>query len=283
MRRGPELPFTRRREIAATFARLRAEAGWGVEDVGEYLDCSPAQVSRLEDGTAALRVTEARELLDLYRVRGERRESLLRLVRQASDRNWWYAHSDLLDGDFEALLILEDEACAVRTHQPNLVPGLLQTDRYAWELMTTLGDLPLDVVERRVRLRMARQRILSRNGGARMAVVLDEAALRRPVGRPSVMREQYERLVTLAETERVTIQVLPLASGPHAAMGAAFHIFEFAGDDPWVLQLEFLDREHFADEPEEVKRYVEAFSQAAQFALDPDRSVAFLRGLARRS
>ncbi len=97
------------------------------------------------------------------------------------------------------------------------------------------------------------------------------------------MREQYERLIDVAMMPTTTLRVLPLSAGPHRAMGLAFHIFEFYRDEPRVVQLEFLDREHFAHEADEVRRYADAYDEAALQALDRDGSLAFLRDLAGRS
>lgn len=231
---------------------------------------------------ATIRLAEVRSMLDLYEIDGEQREEVLEDARQVRERCWWYPYADLIDEAFETQLILEDDATALRTYQPNLVPGLLQTERYARELIETKSDLPLETVRRQASLRAKRQRVLCREDAPRLCVILDEAALRRPVGEPAVMREQYERLAEMADTPQVTIQVLPFRAGPHHAMGVGFHIFEFAGDEPdepGVVELELLDRVHFVMESREVARYAAAFEQASHRALDAERSRALLKEL----
>jgi transcriptional regulator with XRE-family HTH domain len=282
MTRGSGNPHVRRRETGAALRKMRAETEWSVEAVARHLDCSPVRVTRLEEGIAALRYAEARDLLDLYHVVGDTRLAFLGAVRELGARNWWYPYADLINDDLETLLILEDEASFVITHQPSLVPGLLQTYRYCWELISTVSDLPLEEVERRVKLRTARQRVLVRDPAPRMTIVLGEAALRRPVGGPDVMREQYERLIDVAVMPATTLRILPLSAGPHQAMGFTFQIFEFEGDDPGVMQIQFLDRERFAYEAEEVGHYTIAYDEASRRALDPQASLAFLRELAGR-
>jgi transcriptional regulator with XRE-family HTH domain len=270
----------RREHIAAELRQLRKSARRTVEQVAEVLDCAPSRVRHIEAGTATLRAGEAAEMLALYRVGGSRREGLLRAVRELSKRNWWYPYADMIDEDFETQLILEDEAAVIRTHQPNLVPGLLQTRRYAWELIATLGDVPLDAVERLADLRSARQRVLGGDGGLRLEVILDEAALRRSVGGAVVMREQYEHLTAAADNGIATIQVMPFQASPRQEAWSAFHVFEFAGEGPAVVQVELLDRVQFVRDPGEVGRYESAFEQASARALDVERSRAFLAGLA---
>lgn len=269
----------RRAAVAAQLRQLRRSARRSVAQAAEALDCPVSRIRQIEDGEAALRVSDARQLLDLYGVPGDQREALLGIVRELGERSWWYPYTDIINETFETQLILEDEATLIRTHQPNLVPGLLQTERYAWELIANLGDVPLEAVERRAALRGARQRVLERDG-LRMVVVLDEAALRRPVGGPSVMREQYARLSEAAGSSAVTIRVVPFHAGSRPAADSAFHIFEFGDEDPPVVQVELLDRVQFVQHAGEVDRYRNAFEEALNRALDIEQSRAFLADLA---
>src|ERR1700722_16716054 len=137
-----------RRKIAASLRRLRAEAGRTEQEAAADLDCPLSRVSLIEAGLATVRPAEARAMLDLYGVPGPQRDELLADTRQADVRCWWHPYADLIDEGFETQLILENEAAVLRTYQPNLVPGLLQTERYAWELIGTQFDLPLEAVHR---------------------------------------------------------------------------------------------------------------------------------------
>lgn len=280
MAHGQESGSARRRDVAVSLRQVRTEAGRTEQDAAAHLDCSPSRLARIEAGTATVRAAEVRALLDFYGVTGPQRKQLLQEAREAGARCWWYPYADLIDETFETQLILEDEAAVLRTYQQNLVPGLLQTERYAWELIGTRSDLPLESVQRQARLRTLRQRMLNREDTPRLAVILDEAVLRRPVGNPAVMCEQYGRLATVANTSTVTIQILPFQAGPHHAMGLGFHIFEFAGDPRRVVELELLDRVRFVAEPAEVAHYADAFDQASHRALDAAQSMALLEELA---
>ena len=270
----------RRRKVAASLRYLRRVAGRTEDEAAAYLDCSLPRFQRIEAGIAAVRLTEVRSMLELYDTSSEQREEILSEARRTRDRCWWYPYADLIDETFETQLILEDDAAMLRTYQPNLVPGLLQTERYAWELIETQSDLPLETVRRLASLRTRRQQVLSREDAPRLDVILDEAVLRRPVGGPAVMREQYGHLAELAASPGVTVQVLPFDAGPHHGLGAGFHIFEFTGDEPGVVELELLDRVTFVVEPGEVGRYTEVFDQVRRQALDPGQSRALLSDLA---
>jgi transcriptional regulator with XRE-family HTH domain len=269
----------RRRDVAAAFRRLRTEAGLTVEDVAIRLECGPARVIQLEAGMATLGVTDARDLLDLYRVGGQAREALLERARAARRQSWWTSFGDMIDESVETMLILEDEATGLCTYQSSLVPGILQTEQYARELISTMRDQPLEVVERLVDLRVGRQRIFDRAVPPRLTVVLDEAALRRPVGGVRVMREQVRRLIACASWPTISLHVLPFEAGPHQAMGFTFHIYEFTNGDPKTIQLELLDRVQMVDQVEEAGRYLAAFDQALSIALDAEKSRQFLLDL----
>lgn len=269
-----------RRELAAALQRAREEAGRGAAETAKHLDCSPRRFERIEAGLAVIRLAEVRSVLDFYGVDGDQRGALLTVARQVRDNSWWHRYADLIDESFETLLILENDATSLRTYQPNLVPGLLQTERYAWELIGTRADMPLDTVHRQASLRAQRRQVLNRNDPPRLAVLLEEAVLRRPVGAPAVMREQYGHLCELARRPGVSIQVLPFTAGPHRAMGSGFHIYEFAERARTVVELELLDRLHFVDESPEAEHYAIAFEQAAARALDVDKSRALLTELA---
>jgi Domain of unknown function (DUF5753)/Helix-turn-helix domain len=275
-----ESAVTRRRKVAASLRHLRGEAGRTEDEAAAHLDCPLPRFQRIEAGMAAVRLAEVRNLLDLYNTSGERREEILGEARLARERCWWYPYADLIDETFETQLILEDDAAVLHTYQPNLVPGLLQTERYAWELIECRSDLPLETVRRLASLRAQRQQVLSRDGAPGLEVILDEAVLRRPVGDPAVMCEQYGHLAEVAARPGVTIQVLPFEAGPHHALGAGFHIFEFAGDEPRVVELELLDRVAFVVESGEVGRYTEAFDQVRRQALDARQSRVLLSDLA---
>lgn len=215
MTHGDGSTIARRRKVAASLRDLRDEAGRTQDEAAEHLDCPLPRLQQIEAGMAVVRLTEVRSMLDFYNANGEKRKEILGEARRARDQCWWYPYADLIDEAFETQLVLEDDATVLRTYQPNLVPGLLQTERYAWELIETQSDLPLETVRRLASLRTLRQQVLSRDDAPRLDMILDEAVLRRPVGGPAVMREQYRHLTEIAASPGVTIQVLPFETGPH--------------------------------------------------------------------
>jgi transcriptional regulator with XRE-family HTH domain len=279
MTAGGRSPLMRRRRLAAQLHRLRTASHLTLEEVAEHLECSPAKISRIENGQVAVRIQDARDLVDLYGVDEEHREQLLHLVRQARGKGWWSGYTDLLDEHAQTLLNLEDEASVILVYETNLITSLLQTQRYAWELFHSRADSQLDIVDRRTDLQMARQRILDRPDAPELNVVLDEASLRRSVSSREVMLEQYERLMDVGQRPGIDLRVLPFGAGAHQAMGFPFQIFEFIDDDPHLVYVELLTGGQVLESAEEVGRYRAAFNQVHECALPPEESRHFVEEL----
>jgi transcriptional regulator with XRE-family HTH domain len=279
MTAGGTSPVMRRRRLAAELQRLRNAAHLTLEEVATHLECSQAKISRIENGQVAVRIQDARELLDLYRVDDGRREALLQMVRQARSKGWWSGYGDLIDEGTKTLLSLEDEASAILVYETNLVTPLLQTRSYAWELLSSWNDVSLDLIRRRADLRIERQNVLGRPRAPRLDVVLDESSLRRMIGTAEVMREQYQKLLSVAGSPAVSLRVLPFSAGPHQAMGFPFQIFEFAGDDPHIVLVEMLTGSQCLEAAEEVGRYRAAFQQVSDRAMSSEESGQFIKSL----
>src|SRR5213076_2915289 len=154
------------------------------------------QISRIENGRVGFKARDVADLLTLYGVTGgQTRAQLLELARRASTPGWWTAHSDILPGWFEAYLGLEAAASVIRTFELQFVHGLFQTEDYACAV-TLLGHsaTPAGEIDCRVSLWLKRQDLLTVPEPPRVWSVIDEAALRRPVGGRTVMRGQLRHL-----------------------------------------------------------------------------------------
>lgn len=276
-------PVVRGRRLAAELRRLRMSSGRTIEDVAEHLECSAAKVSRIENGLVGVRIQDARALLQLYGVDGQRLDELLELARQARGRGWWLPYVDVVADGYGQVVGLEDEASSIDRLETRLIPGLLQTKLYAEALFSAPRDIPPDVVERRVRLRMERQKILYRVRPPQLNAILDEAVLRRQVGSPAVMAHQCTHLLALARRPAISLRVLPLDSETHQAVGFSFTVFGFKDPgDPKVVYEEAFHGVMLHDSVELVGRYIAALDQARGCALGEAASLEFLAGLAEQ-
>jgi transcriptional regulator with XRE-family HTH domain len=163
--------------------QLREAAALTIEVVAEYMNCSSTKISRIENGRVTASPRDVRNLLDLYGVSDHMRDQLLTTARLARQKSWWEAYGR--DLPVVTFVGLEAGAASIRQYAALLVPGLLQTADYAGLVLRAVRpDLPIEQIERRVELRMARQSILDADDAPTLHVVLDEAALRRPIGGP---------------------------------------------------------------------------------------------------
>jgi transcriptional regulator with XRE-family HTH domain len=271
-------PSVRGRQLAAELRRLRAAATLTGEETAARLGWSPSKVSRIETGQTAPSPADLRRVLDLYEVTGTQRGRLELLGQSAGQRGWWDAYADTLGPEYTALIALEAEAESVRWYSPMLVPGLLQTERYAREVIRSgLLIAPPGEIERRVQVKMNRQRVLSRDTPLLLDVVLDEAAILRPVGDAAVMREQLAHLTQVAGQPGVSLQMLPLAAGPHPATTGEFTILRFPDlIAPDVVYLENMTSDLYVEREADVYRYAMAFDRLRAIALGPDDAAVLI-------
>jgi transcriptional regulator with XRE-family HTH domain len=266
--------------LGAQLRRLREARGISLAEAGEVIRASYSKISRMETGRVSFKDRDIADLLTRYGVLHEQeREALQALAHRANTPGWWHDYSDILPSWFETYVGLEDAATQIRAYEVQFVPGLLQTQDYARAVML-LGhpDAPASEIARRVRLRMARQDVLSKEHPPNLWVVLDEAVLRRSVGDPDVMRGQLRHLIKAAEQPHVTIQVIPFQAGGHAAAGGAFSILRFAEPDlPDVVYLEQLTSALYLDKPEAVDSYLAVLERVCMEAATPAASTRAIR------
>jgi transcriptional regulator with XRE-family HTH domain len=266
--------------LGAQLRRLREAKRITLEEAGHVIRASGSKMSRLETGRVGFKDRDIADLLTLYGVRNEQdRTSLRDLARDANAQGWWHDYSDILPSWFEAYVGLEEAATRIRSYEIQFVPGLLQTESYA-RAVTLLGHETADdeEINRRVRLRMARQSLLTGPQSPQLWAVLDEAVLRRPVGGTEVMRGQLEHLIRCAELSNVTIQVVPFQAGGHAAAGGPFSVLRFAEPDlPDVVYLEQLTSAIYLDKRENVDHYLAVMERLCLKALPTHRSTELMK------
>jgi len=263
-------PTVQRLVLGSQLHRLRDSRGITAEQAAEAIRGSHSKISRMEHGRVGFKERDVADLLTLYGVTDtEERAALLNLAREANTPGWWHAYSDVLPAWLEPYVGLEAAASVIRTYQIQLVPGLLQTEAYARALIRQGSAASEQEIARRGELRASRQEILRRPDAPQLWAVVDEGALRRPVGSRDVVRGQLAYLAEMAGHPAVTLQVLPFASGAHPAMGGPFTILRFAEPDlADVVYIEQLTSALYLDKPAEVDSYLEVMEQLCLHA-DP--------------
>jgi transcriptional regulator with XRE-family HTH domain len=270
--------------LGAQLRRLREAKQVTVEEAGYVIRASHSKITRLEAGRVGFKDRDIADLLTFYGVTDEEEAQALRaLARRANAPGWWHDYSDILPTWFEAYIGLEEAATQIRAYEIQFVPGLLQTQDYA-HAVALLGHDSASTreIDRRVRLRMARQALLDRPDPPNLEVVLDEAVLRRQVGDPDVMRVQLKHLTEMAELPHVTIQMLPFQADGRSVEGS-FSILRFPEHDlPDVVYLEQLTSALYLDNPKDVNSYLKAMKRLNTQALTSYETTQFLKQLLKQ-
>jgi hypothetical protein len=272
--------------LGTQLRRLRETAGVTPEAAGYEIRASRSKISRMETGHVGFKSRDINDLLTLYGVTDEQvRSRLLSMAEHAGRPDWWAQYGDILPGWFESYLGLESVSSTIRSFELQFVHGLFQTPDYA-HAVTRLGhrSAPPSEIERRVGLRIERQELLSRANPPRIWSVMDEAVLRRPFGSPAVLRAQLHRLVEAAALPHVTLQVVPFASGGHAAASGSFTVLRFQERDlPDVVYIEQLTGAVYLDQRPDVEHYLEVADQLSGQALTPVASRLFIEQVAKET
>jgi hypothetical protein len=266
--------------------RLREAADVTPDAAAYEIRGSRSKISRMENGRVRIKERDVTDLLTLYGVTDAKvRADMMALVRQASSAGWWSRYGDVMADWFESYLGLEMAASIIRTFELQFVHGLFQTEDYA-RAVTRLGyaSAAADEIDRRVSVRLKRQDLLNGPRPPRVWSVMDEAALRRPVGGRDVMRAQLGHLADVTAMPQVTVQIMPFSRGGHAAAGGSFTILRFAEPDvPDVVYIEQLTSALYLDKREDVDHYLEVMNALSTAALTPAESTDLLAEILRET
>lgn len=279
-------PTVLRMILARQLQALREKSGMSHEQAAQAIDSSESTIHQMERAEGGLEPLTVKSLLMAYGVSdaGEI-DAFLALSRDASKPGWWHSYDDVLPSWFRAAVGLEESASLIRAYEPQVVPGLLQTEGYIRAITAASSPAATeDSTERAVALRLARQQLLGRPDPPEYRVVLDETVLRRTIGGHKVMRAQLEHLIQAAGQPQVTIQVIPFAAGWHPALYGMFNIFRFpAAQLPDIVYTEALTGAYYLDKPDESARYTEALDRLCAQAASPERTVTILGEIAKET
>ncbi|BAC72361.1 XRE family transcriptional regulator [Streptomyces avermitilis] len=272
--------------LGSHLRRLRESRGITREAAGYSIRASESKISRMELGRVSFKTRDVEDLLTLYGITDDsERTSLLSLAKEANVAGWWHSYSDVLPSWFPTYVGLEGAAHLIRSYEVQFVHGLLQTEAYAHAVVARgmQGASAADI-DRRVALRLERQKYLAAKSAPEFHVVLDEAALRRPYGDRTVMRGQLQHLIDISERPNVRLQVTPFSFGGHSGESGSFTILSFPESDlSDVVYLEQLTSALYLDKREDVTQYEGALKQLQQDSPGPAESRDLLRGLLQLS
>ncbi|WP_435128439.1 helix-turn-helix domain-containing protein [Actinacidiphila sp. bgisy144] len=254
-----------RRIYAKELGRLRERSGLSLMQLGTETRYEQSYLHRLEKGER-LGSSDVPRVLDRYYDTGDLLADL-----------WELAKREKTQGQYEGFMDAEAEARNMQEFVAGVIPGLLQTERYAASLLSTDMTASLDEVARRVRERMARQARLF--GGTNLLEyrgVIHEAALHSALKDPDAWTEQLERLIAAAGMRHITLHVMPFSAGPHIMLGGSLTML-WLNSGRNIGYLEGNVSGQLIEDSEEAEQLRLAYDQFRDFALSPEESLALLR------
>jgi hypothetical protein len=278
-------PTVLKRWIGFELRRLREVRDIGRATAADAIRGSVGQLQHIETARSLPKPLELDRLLELYGV-PERSEFFQALrTRAKRGRDWWIGFDEAAVPEWFALFLgLESSAVKIESWDAQVVPGLFQTPEYA-EAVIRGGEPGLsdDEVADRVRLRLARQRILDQDDRPKIWSVLHEAALRSVFGGTDIQRAQLQHLGELAQRPNIDIQVLPFAAAAYSGGHDTFTILSFPAElahDPGAVYVQTKIKGYYYEEPEELSAYRDAMTRLQVQAITPEQSPAFIHRVA---
>ena len=275
-----------RRQLGRYLRDLRNRQHITVKTAAEQLEWSETKIWRIETGQTSLRSHDVEIMCRIYAAPPDLTEALMGLAKETKAKGWWQSYGDVIPENFDIYLGLEEAATGLAWYEPELVPGLLQTDGYARAVITADNpDVDPREIGRRVQLRIERQALIRRpTAPLKLRVALNESILHRPVGGREVMAAQLDALAGAAGLPNVSLRVVPFTAGlHHGLMTGPFVILRFPanGDgsdsEPPTVYQDGYTGALFLDKPHEIERFTDAFEQIWAAAASETASSRLIR------
>ncbi|GAB3208013.1 Predicted transcriptional regulator [Marinactinospora thermotolerans DSM 45154] len=202
-------------QLAREMKELRAAHQMSITDVSRILEVRISTVSRWEAAERVPREKELKQLARHYGLGEEEIAALVELRRQAGRRGWWQSYD--LDRRYGTFIGLEADAREIEAYSSTVITGLLQTERYAWEIIRGT-DGTEESTHEQVKVRRERQERAFSERGPDLWIILGEAPLHQLVGGREVMREQLRHLLDIMDHPKLTLQVIPYSAGAHIGL-----------------------------------------------------------------
>lgn len=270
-----------KRRLARRLTELRLNTGYTANHVCDILNWGRGKVGRFEANQwKRPEMSDIRDLVRIYEADDDARQEIEELATRARARPWWRDYGEIFDDDFPGY---ENDATLIRVYMPLVLPGLLQTQAYMEALLKT-GPRSPAFRRKAVEARLRRQEILDRTDGTapRLSAVIAEAALLFRWGMHGDRREQVEHLAQMSRRRNIELRIQRFDDGPPTGIYSMVNILNFPDDEPPLV---FVENDYAVEEVskgESVRGYIQSFERAADAALEPSDTTAYLDKLAER-
>lgn len=265
----------------------RRKQGMSLEEAGELIRSSSSKISRLERGESPAKERDVWDLVVAYGLPEAEYDDVHDLLRQVRHETKGRRYSDVTPGFLQRLVNLESCADRILTYENHVVPGLLQTARYARVLVkAAMPDADTVTIDRFVRARMERAELFEDPQRPEVVAILDEGVLRRVVGGRDVMHEQLEHLRRAAdeETSHVAIRIIPF-DGTGVSYAPSFpltHLRIPDGGPSEIVYIEQMESAEYVTERSKVARHRTVLTELMGCSLPLPQSITFLDDMIRK-
>jgi transcriptional regulator with XRE-family HTH domain len=240
-------PTVYRRRLRNILRRQRESRGITQNTAAREMSWSVSKLIRIETGAVTISVNDLRVLLAYYEITDPKIvNELIEMSKASRGHSWLGTYKGIASDVFLTFLGHEEAAIRSYSFQPILVPGLLQTEEYAAEVLRVVrGPKDANRLNRLRQLRVARQeRVFSRTDAIELNYLLDESVVRRAIGGRTVMKSQINYLINSCQQDNLSIRIVPFSMGMYRSIRVPYVVLEFSdpADDP-VLYLEYPQRE----------------------------------------
>jgi transcriptional regulator with XRE-family HTH domain len=277
----------RQQRLAGELRRLRRRVHLTGKEVATRLGWSEAKLSRIENGLARVKRSDLDEFMDLYEVAESHRSELIALAEESRQTDLLEEFEGDLPEGHARFLAAEREAEAMWSWEPQVVPGLLQTENYTRAVLQVWFEKfarPQAEIERRVETRLLRQQVLAKN--IELSFLIEESVLRRGFAAPPVMRAQIAHLAEMSEHPNIDLRILLLGGSLVSGTGA-FVYFRFPPihgvSAPDAVALEHLQGTSFIEAEQDVHAYQLVFNALREASLSPQASRDILARVSREA
>lgn len=268
------------RTLAASLREEREARNVGLRVLADELGILPQLLSAWEKGQRLPSVEDVSAILALLGIRGEQRDRIRTLARHAREPNWLASSNADLPFALTTRLDLERTATAITTWSPLIIPGLLQTPDYIRSIMDNSAGVTIEQADKRLRMRLARQKILTRSDPVRFTALLGERSLQENFGGAGVMSDQLDHLLDMSARRNISLHIVPAGIGYHPGLMGPFDIYEFPGSPP-IASVEHIYSTAFLHEESQVTGHKHDAKVLRGLALSEEASQALLREAAR--
>jgi transcriptional regulator with XRE-family HTH domain len=270
----------RSRELGEALRAHRERVELRGYELAKALGWHPSKISRIESGLQWATEMDVVMVLASCHADASEFDRLRKMCRGEGDDIWYQPHAIRAADRLFTLVKHEATAGLIRTYEPNLVPGLLQTEEYARALFKDGMVEPQSLVDERVQVRMDRQTIHNREIPPQMQFFVHEQVLHNaPASNPGVMSEQLLKMALATARSACSVRVVPRTRCAQGAFGSSFRVMEFSDHRP----VGYRDQQVaslFFEGREDIEHYRNELRKLSAIALTKEESRELLASLA---